>query len=669
MHWLDWGIIALLFVSMAAIAFSTKKYTRSVADFLVASRCGGRYLLTMADGAAVVGAITLIGDFEKFYQAGFAAAWWGSMLLPISLVLALSGWIVYRYRETRVMTMAQFFEVRYSRNFRIFSGILAWIAGLINYAIFPAVTGRFLIYLCDIPQYVITLGFFKLNITLGIVMFLLLSIALLITFLGGQIASMVTDFFQAQFFNIGFLLLMFILLMKFGWTDIVETLKLAPAGKSLLNPFDQAKIPDFNFAFFAMQIFVVVYGYRVWQGNQGYQVAAKSPHEAKMARILTEWRTGVRYMMIMLIPICCYVLLNSSLYTEQAVIAKEALGSISNHHIRTQLTVAVVFKQILPVGMVGVFTAIILAASISTDTTYMHSWGSLFVQDVVLPLRKKKLTQERHMKFLRFSIFGVAVFVWCFSMCFTLYDYVNMFLTISGAIFIGGAGSAIIFGLYWKRGTTAGAWASMCVGSALAVLGIVLRNIIWPFIPGWQATYKNSGWINYLPKAFPLNGMEMAFYASLLAMGTYLIVSFFTKPDPNFNMDKMLYRGKYQVGMDHTVISKPIRSLAFLGITEEFTTGDKAIYLLKIWWTIFWFSIFIIGTFYNLVIGRTSDDMWAKYWLFYVCLSAFVGVVTTVWFLWGGIHDLCHFYKALRTVKRDDLDDGSVLDPHNLSVR
>jgi SSS family solute:Na+ symporter len=51
-----------------------------------------------------------------------------------------------------VLTLAQFFELRYSRNFRVFSGILGWLSGIVNYGIFPAVSVRFFIYYCGIPE-------------------------------------------------------------------------------------------------------------------------------------------------------------------------------------------------------------------------------------------------------------------------------------------------------------------------------------------------------------------------------------------------------------------------------------------------------------------------------------------------------------------------------------
>jgi hypothetical protein len=51
-----------------------------------------------------------------------------------------------------------------------------------------------------------------------------------------------------------------------------------------------------------------------------------------------------------------------------------------------------------------------------------------------------------------------------------------MFFAITGAIFTAGAGAAIIGGLYWKRGTTSGAWAALIIGAVLSVSGIIIQQ-------------------------------------------------------------------------------------------------------------------------------------------------------------------------------------------------
>lgn len=58
---------------------------------------------------------------------------------PVGIIVALSGFVTYRFRQTRAMTLAQFFELRYSRKFRLFAGMLGFFAGIMNFGIIPAV--------------------------------------------------------------------------------------------------------------------------------------------------------------------------------------------------------------------------------------------------------------------------------------------------------------------------------------------------------------------------------------------------------------------------------------------------------------------------------------------------------------------------------------------------
>lgn len=661
LHLIDWLIILAVLIFLTLMAYYTKRFTKSVAGFLAAERCGGRYLLTMSQGISSLGAITVVASFEKYYHAGFAALWWSDMLAPIGLIVTLSGWIIYRYRQTRAMTMAEFFEMRYSRNFRIFAGMLAWLSGIINYGIFPAVTSRFFIYFCGIPQYTVPIGSFQFNVTQAIVMALFLGIAVLFTFMGGQIAVMITDFFQAQLVYVVFLVIIFVLLFKFNWGDIVAVLKEVPEGQSRLNPFDQGSLPDFNFWFFAICAFIQFYSYMAWQGSQGYFCSAKSPHEARMAGILSSWRAGVTMMTVVFMPVCAYVFMHGK-YGEELTQVQNILATIGDSQIQEQVTVPVVLSKILPVGVLGLFASVMMAAALSTDDTYLHSWGSIFIQDVVLPIRKKTLTPKQHIKLLRFSILGVAIFAWFFSVFFPLKEYIFMFCQITGSIFIAGAGSAIIGGLYWKRSTTAGAWSGLIAGAVLSLLTIIARNIIWPYlIPSLQASHPDVLWLQNIPESFPLNGMQMSFWCSISAVGIFVVVSLLTKPDPHFSMDKLLHRGKYADTEIQKRAEKPKRGLkALFNISDEFTFSDKVLYFLVLGWTVGWFIVFICGTIYNLV-NKTSDDGWAKWWHCKLIFMTVICAVTILWFSIGGLMNLKEMFGNLKSASASSKDDGTVV--------
>jgi len=489
-------------------------------------------------------------------------------------------------------------------------------------------------------------------------MAVLLVTALLITFRGGQISIMITDFFQAQFVNIVFLLLLFVLLWKFGISEAFDTMKQAPAGESLINPFDQAGIPDFNMFFFFILAFNAVYSYMAWQGNQGYNASAKSPHEAKMARILGAWRYGATWTVIMIIPIFAWVIMNSPSFMSEAAIAQEAINALNDEGLERQLTVPIILRQMLPVGVTGLFVAAMLAAAISTDDTYLHSWGSIFIQDVYLPLTGKKLSPEQHIGLLRKSIFGVAVFVWVFGMVFSLQEYIFMYWAITGAIYVGGAGSVIIGGFYWRHGTTAGAWAGMITGSLTAVIGVINNNIFWPnILPKLKEAFPDNSFLVNLPEAFPWDGAQLFFASSLMAIAMYIVFSRLSKPDPNFNMDRILNRGKFAVDEDAVDGVKDSsleseeekRSILnrLIGIDKHFTGFDKFISISILVWTLGWFAIFIVGTLIGLG-GKTTDDHWARYWIISQGVYVIVGIITVFWFLIGGFRDLAQLFRTLK---------------------
>ena len=80
----------------------------------------------------------------------------------------------------------------------------------------------------------------------------------------------------------------------------------------------------------------------------------------------------------------------------------------------------------------------------------------------------------------------------------------------------------------------------------------------------------------------------------------------------------------------------------------------------------FWFCVFVVGSL--LYLWRPWPlESWGRYWhLYSIVLPLLIGVVTTLWFTWGGIRDLRRLIRALRTVRRNEFDDGMVMGHANL---
>jgi solute:Na+ symporter, SSS family len=632
---LDWIIVFAILIFMIASVIASKTLMRSVSDFLAAGRTAGRYLISVSVGVAGLGAITIVGNLEMNLIAGFSMAWWGLTMSLIVLIIKVSGWVIYRYRQTRSLTLAQFFETRYSRKFRIFAGLTSFVSGLINFGIFPSVGARFFIYFCGLPHSFDILG---LTIsTFPVVMIGLLSVSLYFVFAGGQIAVIITDFLQGTFINIVFIILIIYLIMTFNWDLITQGLITAPENASMINPFKTGHVKDFNLWYFLIGVVGVLYNAMSWQGTQGYNASAKSAHEAKIGGVLEGWRGIPQTLMLMFIPIVAYVVLNHPDYSQIASSVTQQISSGETEAIRSQLKVPMVLSHILPRGLMGAFVAVMLAAFISTHDTYLHSWGSIFIQDVVMPFRKEPFKPKQHMKMLRWAVVGVAIFIFMFSLLVKQTEYIFLFFAITGAIFVGGSGAVIIGGLYWKKGTTAAAWSALITGSTIALTGIFIHQFV---------------------EDFPINGQVFWFLGMLTSTIVYILVSLLGKQEDH-DMDKLLNRGKYANPDELKVVNKEARGWKILGMGKEFTKGDKFIYIINYVWTISWTIVFIVGTVYNLT-HEVSNEAWMQFWKIFVLIQLGMACIVMVWFTIGGAFDLKKMIQRLRTMDRDDSDDGFI---------
>src|SRR5688572_8898951 len=265
---IDWAICLAMLAVLIAFAIKTTRYTTSVTAFLAANRSGGRYIVAIAKEMAGLSVITLVWYFEVGYQIGYTQIWWRLVEGPAMIVMALTGWVIYRFRETRALTIAQFLEMRYSRNFRVFAGIVAFVSGVINFGIFPHIEAKFFMALCDLPER-FTLAGIEFA-TFPVIMIAMLVLALAFVFLGGLLAFMVTDCLQGIFTYAAFAVVIIWLLWHFGWDRIGETLLAAPRGNSLVHPFHIESEDSFNPWFYLIGVVIMFYGMLGWQGAAGY---------------------------------------------------------------------------------------------------------------------------------------------------------------------------------------------------------------------------------------------------------------------------------------------------------------------------------------------------------------------------------------------------------------
>jgi solute:Na+ symporter, SSS family len=672
MSWIDWLLPTALFAVLLAVGIHSRQYGRSVAGFLAGNRCAGRYLLCVSHASSQVGVITLVWFFQQYYDAGFTSIWWGFLENPVMIVIALTGWVVYRFRETRALTLAQFLEQRYSRSFRVFCGVVAFISGVLNYAIFPAVTARVMISLCGLPESW-SLGGTDVSM-FATVMALLLASAVTFVFLGGQVTVMITDFLQGVVSNIAFLVVIAFLLASIGWWRMEEVLLAQPPGKSLVDPFDIGQEQQFNIWYWLISAFVIIYTMKAWQGGAGYNSAALTPHESKMATVLEGWRWRVLLLVALIVPIAVRTFLEHPSFAEASKGVTAALNAIEVKEYRAEQRVPVALAEMLPVGVRGLMACALYCAYLAVDNSYLHSWGAIFVQDVVLPIRQRILGDRplgagTHVGLIKISVLGIALFAFVFGLMYRPSQYVAMWAAITASVFVAGAGSVIIGGLYWRRGSTAAAWTAMTIGIVMSTYGILAKDhsakafLETSMLGGpLDAIARATLWIN--ANAW-LSGQVLGFIAAITAITAYTVVSLMGK-HAEFDLDRMLFRGRWKEALPASEADfreepreGPPRWMLKLGFTREYSKVDTWITWATVSWPLFWTAVLVVGSVFALS-GTITKETWVGFWHVYTWLIFSVGCVIVIWFTIGGFRDLARMYAHLKRYGADERDDGSV---------
>lgn len=327
MNFLSWVIVLVPVVYIIGMAAYSRRYVRDMTDYLAAGRVAGRYVMSVGDLAAGLSVISLVAFVEQNYQTGLAIGFWGSITAPIWLWISLTGYCVYRFRETRCLSIGQFLEVRYSRRFRITAASIRTIAEILANAIGPAIAVRFFIYFLGIPQ---RFEVFGVTVSTYVVLVgISLTLAILIIWPAGRISLLITDSLQGILCYPIFIVFTVFVIVNVSWfADVAPVMLDRPPGESFLNPMDVENLRDFNLFALFVTVFGGILNRAAWIGNDTSTVG-RTPHEQKMAGILGTWRNGFSSTMLVLIAIFVITFMLGSRFAGQA------------HEVRIKLTEAV----------------------------------------------------------------------------------------------------------------------------------------------------------------------------------------------------------------------------------------------------------------------------------------------------------------------------------------
>ena len=738
----DCLIIALPLAFVFGMTLRSRRYVKGVANYLAAGRVAGRYAIAVGDIQAGLSVITLVALVEVKYQTGCALGFWENIIAPVGIVIALTGYCVYRWRETKALSMGQFLEMRYNKTLRIVCATLRTLSEMLANSIGPAIAANFFIYFLGLPRSVQVCGIAVPSFS--ILLFILLFAAVFIIWNGGRIALVITDCLQGLISFPIFVLLTGYVLFRFSWSDEISPVMLDRVpGQNFLNPFDIEALRDFNIFALVVMITGSILNRASWLGNDSSN-AGRNAHEQKMAGLLGALRGSIAPLMCTLFAVMVITVMNHRNYAEKAhavrqdlsgrvaeellagpekrrlkeavatlpvqrhvigrdaplsdkknmetlyfdtvrkTLGDDARGNFLFQRFRSvyqQMMLPVVMRHLLPAGLTGILCLLMIMLLISTDDSRIFNASSTIIQDVILPFCRKPLTPERHVLYLKLATVGVAVFFLTSSLFLVHLDYINMFTTIMTSLWLGGAGPIMLFGLYSRFGNTVGAFCSLIFGSGFSLAGFCLQRnwaeTVYPFlarcglaepIGGFLETVSSpfNPWICWKmdPVKFPVNSMEIYFLSMMIGIAAYCTGSLLTSRAP-FDLDKMLHRGKYaEPGKIELRTRWTLRNIfgKLIGITPEYTRGDKIIA-----WSVFLYAFVynIVLCFFGVLIWNLFSpwpaEWWSKYFFFTsLVVGAVVGIISSVWFFWGGVVDLRRLFHDLELSRNDPTDDGRV---------
>lgn len=353
-----------------------------------------------------------------------------------------------------------------------------------------------------------------------------------------------------------------------------------------------------------------------------------------------------------------------------------------------QQMVSVFLRKVLPPGMMGLFCVLVILMIISTDDSRIFSASLTLSQDLVLPLLKKIPTARQQIWIIRLVTIGVGIFFFCGSLFMSQLEYVDLFILIMYGLWAAGAGVVVLGGLYSRFGTSQGAWGALLSGAGTMIIGITIQrnwaDYVYPWMENKGITVAIGEILSAIsaplnpyvvwtmnPYKCPINAVELSFIAMLFSIIIYFVVSLITCRHP-FNLDRMLHRGKYNTdGTVENVFPWTWKNVfsKLIGITNEYTKSDKAIA-----WSVFIYTFGVrFCIFFLFVVGwnafyKWPDKWWGNFYLFKaMIIPGIIAIISTFWFLIGGIIDLRKMFRDLKNRTIDDLDNGVVCGHVSLS--
>jgi SSS family solute:Na+ symporter len=436
---LDWLVVCAYFAVLFGVAlWVIRQRQNTPTDYFLAGRHVGWFVVGASIFASNIGSEHIVGLAGTGAKTGVVM---GLYELHSWLILLL-GWVfVPFYLRSRVFTMPEFLEKRYSPSARWFLSLVMLVGYVLTKVSVTVYAGAVVF------QVLMGVDFW----TGALVIVILTGIY---TVVGGLRAVVYTEAVQTIVLIAGSAIVTFLGLRAIGgWENLVAT-----AGSDHLNLFQPADHPEFPWP--GMVIAPPIVGLWYWCTDQYIVQRVLAANGEAEARRGTIWAAYLKLLpfFIFLIPgVIAFALARTGQLDLPA--ADQAFP--------------VMVKTLLPVGLRGLVAAGLLAALMSSLAAVFNSCSTLFTMDIYRKLRPS--SSEQSLVTVGRIATGVVVvsgILWIPLMeniSGELYHYLQ-----SVQAYIAPPIAAVFFlGLFWRRLNAAGAMSAMVGGFVLGMLRLV----------------------------------------------------------------------------------------------------------------------------------------------------------------------------------------------------
>ena len=447
----DLVTLVVYLLGITALGLWMGKTIHDTTDYFVGGRRFGKLFSIFHSFGTGTHSDQAVSVVAKTYGSGMSGIWYQWLWL---FCTPFYWWIAGLFRRARAITTGDYFEARYSRSV----GILFVFVGILNLMINIGVMLKGSGAVIDAT----TGG--TINADMAIVIVTILFVAYGVS--GGLSAAVVTDFIQGLLTIVFSFILLPFALHQLGWFRGLHEKVAAvfqdhpPTGMDSAADMWSLVAPGQITLFYIVIIaFNALVGFATQPHNMPQFNAARDDKVAQVGGVVGNMIKRVCTVAWTLTGLCAFVMFAGM--TEKGDIDK-SFGLIAHD----------LLPQILP-GLIGIFIASMLAAVMSSCDSFMICCSGLFTHNVYRPLIAPNKSERHYVNVGRvvgaLTVTGGIAFAYAFE---SVVHGLEIFWKISAMM-----GIAFWAGLFWRRATTAGAWAA----TLLAFAALLFTSNVGPW--------------------------------------------------------------------------------------------------------------------------------------------------------------------------------------------